>query len=125
MPTILVVEDDPIARNIMLQVLTKQGFRVFEADSAEEAAAVCDAMRSQPLDLLIADHALPGSAGRELFERIQESCPNVKILQLSGWPYSRMEQENALLPGSSFLQKPFTGGQLLSLVQNILDPRTQ
>jgi len=123
-PTILVVEDDPIARNIMLQMLTKRGFRVFEADSADEALAVCEAMTNHALDLVIADHALPDTTGRQLAERILKSCPNVKVLHLSGWPYSRMEQENALLPGSSFLQKPFTGGQLLEVVQNILDPRT-
>jgi two-component system, cell cycle sensor histidine kinase and response regulator CckA len=125
MPTILVVEDDPITRNFIVHVLTGQGYRVFEADTAAEAVIVCDTLKNQPLDLLITDHAVPSTTGRELAERIMQSCPNIKVLHLSVWPYSRLEEENGVLPGSSFLQKPFTGGQLMFLVQNLLTQRTQ
>ena len=125
MPTILVVEDDPITRNFIVHVLTGQGYRVFEADTAAEAVIVCDTLKNQPLDLLITDHAVPSTTGRELAERIMQSCPNIKVLHLSVWPYSRLEEENGVLPGSSFLQKPFTGGQLMFLVQNLLTQRTE
>jgi two-component system, cell cycle sensor histidine kinase and response regulator CckA len=124
-PTILVVEDDPIVRNVMAQTLGRLGFRVFEADSANEALLVCTSLKNQPLDLMITDHTLQQTTGRELAESVLECCPNIKILHISVWPYTRMEQENALTPGSSFLQKPFTGGQLATLVQSILTPRTQ
>jgi CheY-like chemotaxis protein len=103
MPTILVVEDDPITRNFIVHVLTGQGYRVFEADTAAEAVIVCDTLKNQPLDLLITDHAVPSTTGRELAERIMQSCPNIKVLHLSVWPYSRLEEENGVFPGSSFL----------------------
>ena len=125
MPTILVVEDDPIARNLIVQVLTGLGFRVFEADTAAEAWIVCRSMRDHSLDMVIAAHALPQTTGREVAERIADLCPDVKVLQISALPYQRMQDENALLPGSSFLQKPFTSGQLATTVQSILTPRKQ
>jgi hypothetical protein len=53
------------------------------------------------------------------------SCPNIKVLHLSVWPYSRMQEENGLVPGSSFLPKPFTGGQLTAVVQSLLTNKTQ
>ena len=109
----------------MVQVLTGLGLRVFEADTAAEALTVCNSLKEQTLDLVITDHALPQTTGRELAERILASCPNVKILHMSVWPFHRMAQENALLPGSAFLQKPFTSGQLIATVRNILAPRTQ
>jgi CheY-like chemotaxis protein len=123
--TILVVEDDPIARNFMVQVLTGQGLRVFEADTAAEALTVCSALKDQALDLVIADHVLPNTTVRNLAERILEFCPHVKIIHVSAFTFSRMEQENELVPGSSFLQKPFTGDQLINLVQQTLNPRKQ
>ena len=86
---------------------------------------VCGALNGQPLDLLITDHALPQTTGRELAERIVKSCPNAKVLQVAALPFTRMQEEDALLPGSAFLQKPFTGGQLIGAVQGILAARTQ
>jgi two-component system, cell cycle sensor histidine kinase and response regulator CckA len=125
MPTILVVENDPITPNFIVHVLTGQGYRVFEADTAVEAVIVCDALKDRTLDLLIADHALANTSGRELAERVMQSCPKIKVLHLSVWPYSRMQEENGLVPGSSFLQKPFTGGQLTAVVQSLLTNKTQ
>jgi CheY-like chemotaxis protein len=124
-PTILVVDDEPIVRNLIVHVLSRQGFVVFEADSATEALIVCRALKDEPLDLLITDHALQGTTGRALANRISESCPNVKVLQLSTGAHSALKMQDALLPGSSFLQKPFTPGQLVNAVQNVLNQRTQ
>jgi two-component system, cell cycle sensor histidine kinase and response regulator CckA len=124
-PVILVVEDDPIVRNLAVRALTERGFRVFEADTAAEALIVCRSLTNQTIDLVITDHTLAQTTGRELAEQILAECAKVKILQLSAWPFSRMQEENALVPGSSFLQKPFSGAQLITAVESILTPRTQ
>jgi two-component system KDP operon response regulator KdpE len=116
-PTILVVEDDPIVRNLIVDVLTRRGWLVFEADTATEAQIVCSALKDEPLNLLIVAEELSTTTGRELAERILLGCPNAKILHLS--------ERAALAPGSSFLQKPFTVGQLMTAVESVLYPRTQ
>ena len=125
MPTILVVDDEPIVRNLIVHVLSRQGFVVFEADSANEALTICRTLKDERLDLLITDHALQGTTGRALADRISESCPNVKVLHLSTGAHSVLKKEDGLLPGSSFLQKPFTPGQLISVVQSVLSRQTQ
>jgi two-component system cell cycle sensor histidine kinase/response regulator CckA len=124
-PTILVVEDDPIVRNVIVHILTRQGLLVFEANSCAEAINICKSLRDEPLDVLISSHPPSPSSGRETALRILEHCPNIAVLHLSPWSYSYMEAAGELLPGSSYLQKPFTAGQLVSAVQGILDPRTQ
>ena len=116
-PTILVVEDEPIVRNLIVDALTREGWLVFEADTATEAQIVCSALRDEPLDLLIVADELSTTTGRELAERILAGCPNAKILHLSA--------RAALAPGSSFLQKPFTVGQLMNAVESLLHPRMQ
>ena len=116
-PTILVVEDEPIVRNLIVDVLTRQGWLVFEADTATEAQIVCSALKDERIDLLIvADELSPGS-GRDLADRVLVGCPNAKVLRLSVMP--------ALVFGSGFLQKPFTTGQLMNAVDSMLHPRTQ
>jgi DNA-binding response OmpR family regulator len=116
-PIILVVEDEPIVRNLIVDVLTRQGWLVFEADTATEAQIVCGALKDQQLDLLIVADGLAPMTGHELADRILSGCPNAKILHLSTAP--------TLAPGGGFLQKPFTTGQLMNAVESLLNPRTQ
>jgi DNA-binding response OmpR family regulator len=124
-PTILVVEDEPIVRNFIVNVLTRQGALVFEADSAVEAEIVCGSLRGESIDLLIVAHELPTGSGRDVAARLMERCPNIKVLQLSTDGYGTKEPGGRLLQGSEFLQKPFTAGQLSEAVANILNPRMQ
>lgn len=116
-PTILVVEDEPIVRNLVVDILTRQGWLVFEADTAAEAQTVCGALKEEPLDLLIVAENLSPMSGRELAQKILGHCPNAKILQLSA--------DQAATPSGGSLQKPFTAGQLMNAVDSLMRPRTQ
>jgi DNA-binding response OmpR family regulator len=116
-PTILVVEDEPITRNLIVDVLTRQGWLVFEADTVTEAQIVCSALNDERIDVLIVAEEAFSSPDGDFADRILTACPGVKILHLSAAP--------SLEPGSSYLQKPFTGGQLMDAVESLLRPRTQ
>jgi hypothetical protein len=78
---VLVVEADAIARNLMIRVLTGQGFKVYEAATAEEALDLGKSLADEQIDLLIADHA---TSERDVTETILASCANTKVLQISG-----------------------------------------
>ena len=122
MPNVLVVEADAVVRNLMIRVLSGQGYTVYEAVTAAEAITLCQSLADEQLDLLIADHA---TSDPQLNETILSKCANTKVLNVSGWPIETVQKERALLPGSSFLQKPFTAGELLHSVQTLLSPRMQ
>jgi DNA-binding response OmpR family regulator len=116
-PTILVVEDEPIVRNLTVDVLTRQGWLVFEADTPTEAHIVCSALKDEQIDLVIVADDPSTPASRELVDRIVAGCPKAKVLRLSAMP--------TLALSSGFLQKPFTPGQLMNAVESLLNPRTQ
>ena len=120
-PSILVVEADAVVRNLMIRVLSYRGFTVYEASDPAEALAVCKSFAGK-IDLLIVDHA---TIGRDVNEQILVSCPDTKVLHISGWPFETIQEQNALIPGSSFLKKPFTAVELANSVQALLSPRTQ
>ena len=117
---ILVVEADAIVRNLLIGVLSRHGFTVYEAATASEAVTVCQSLKDQSLDLLIADHV---TAGRVTTEVILAACPKTKVLHISDWAFETVQHAQALLPGSSFLQKPFTAVELLHNVNDLLNPR--
>ena len=70
---------------------------MYEAATAEEALTLCESLKDEPLDLLIADHR---TTRRDFAERILAACPNTKIIQISGWPFETIEKDQALLPGA-------------------------
>jgi DNA-binding NtrC family response regulator len=124
-PTVLIVDDDPIVRNVARLALARSGHAVIDANGAAEASTLCRSLGDQQIDLLIIDHRLMPGVGREVAENILTLCPALKVLVISGWPYHQVQEEDGIPPGGSFLQKPFTPQQLLSTVQRVLFPSTQ
>jgi two-component system, cell cycle sensor histidine kinase and response regulator CckA len=124
-PTVLIVDDEPIIRNVVRLALTKEGYAVMDAAGAFEADALCRSLGELQIDLLIINHRLAAEKGRHTAEKIAGLYPAIRVLVISGLPYDAVQREEGIMPGSSFLQKPFTAQQLLSTVQNILFPNTQ
>src|SRR5438270_10510870 len=119
---VLVVEADPILRNLVIRALSRLGFIVYEAANTEEALLLCNALADHRLDLIITDHE---TADPETTDQILASCATTKVLQISESPFGLLQKKQALVPGSSFLKKPFTTVELLDCVRDLLNPRMQ
>ncbi|HTV25061.1 MAG TPA: ATP-binding protein [Polyangiaceae bacterium] len=113
--TIVVAEDEPAVRRVILEVLTGAGYRVLAGASGAEVLRAA-ASAPGPLHLLITDFVMPGMTGLELAAAMKALEPGIEVLVLSG--YSRHQQ----LPVSMhFLPKPFTADELLVKVREVLD----
>lgn len=121
-PTILIVEDEAVVRNLMVKILVRQEYRVLEADSAAEALEISNTFEG-PIDLLIADHSLKSMTGRQVAEKIAQSRPALKILHISGYPIETLKQQGEVIAGAEFLGKPFLPAALIEKVVSILRPR--
>ena len=123
--TALVLEDEPVVLAVFRAVLQRNGFIVLAAERGEVALR-CSSDRRLRIDIVVADITLPGSSGTNVVLQIKASRPDIPVLFTSGRPLdwlSAMDQGNiAGLPeGSySFLQKPFTAGQLMDSVETLL-----
>jgi len=118
--TILLAEDDEILRPLTKGLLTKLGYTVLDAKSAEQALAVAGA-RQGPIHLLVADVVMPGASGRELARRLAQSRPETRVLYVSGYTDDAIVHHGMLEPGLKFLQKPFTPAALARKVREVLD----
>jgi two-component system, cell cycle sensor histidine kinase and response regulator CckA len=118
--TILLVEDAYALRKLAQALLTEAGFRVFSAESGEEALEVASHC-GVALDLLLSDVVMPGMNGRVLAEQLLPRQPEMKVLFMSGYTDSFIAGHGVLEPGTHLLHKPFTEEVLIRKVCEVLD----
>jgi len=103
--TVLVVEDEPVVRSVILEMLADQGYRTLEA--ADGPAGLHLLRESKQIDLLITDVGLPGMNGRQLADQARETRPDLKILFITGYAESVAIADGFLQPGMEMITKPF------------------
>ena len=119
--TILVVEDEPVVRQLMRNILGRFGYQVLEAASGLAALKI---WRQQPdrVALLLTDVIMPdGMTGWDLAEQLSKDQPKLKIVYTTGYGAELTGRERHLKEGVNFVQKPFTPAKLLQTVRRCLD----
>ncbi|MFQ5803062.1 MAG: ATP-binding protein [Candidatus Methylomirabilales bacterium] len=116
---ILVVDDDPMNRELTAAVLGKQGHEVLAEEGGREALAC---FRKQgPWQLIILDLHMPGMSGLQFLEKIRESDPHVEVIILTG----HAEMESAIkavgLGVFDYLTKPFVPKHLIHRAEKALE----
>jgi len=112
--TALVVDDDPVIREIMKRALESVGYDVSEAASGDEAVMNAHWLHNA-LDLVVTDVVMPALGGRKLVEKLRATRPDLAVVFVSG--YRQMKEECA--ENTRFLAKPFTGRQLIAAVRTL------
>jgi PAS domain S-box-containing protein len=103
--TVLVVEDEPVVRGVILEMLAEQGYRTLEASDGPSGLKI---LRGRdPIDLLVTDVGLPGINGRQLADQAREIRPELKVLFITGYAESVANSEGFLQPGMEMITKPF------------------
>jgi two-component system cell cycle sensor histidine kinase/response regulator CckA len=120
--TILVVDDERVTRRVAYRILSEEGYRVFEAASAEEAMSVLD-MAHRYIHLVILDVVMPVVDGVQLGQEILAKWPSLRLLYMSAHPAEVLIEHGLEDLRVRFLAKPFTHDELLGKVQEALDRR--
>ena len=118
--TILVVEDEPMVRELARRSLEELGYGVLEADSATAALALIE-QGAPSVDLILTDVVMPGLSARLMAEAVHRSQPELPVLFMSGYPGEDVVRRGLLSPDAPFLQKPFSLEDLSGRVRSLLD----
>ncbi len=115
---ILIVDDDPLQRDIATDFLVELKYEAESVSSGEEAIERVD---EESFDLIVLDMIMdPGMNGRKTFEKILEVCPGQKAIIVSGYSESEDVTETLALGAGGFLKKPYSLSQLGISVQELL-----
>lgn len=116
--TILVVEDAAPLRDLICQALNVAGCTVLSAPEAQEALRILNQQKGV-IDLLITDVIMPGMNGPALAKQVRALRPETKILYMTGYS-GEFVRSDMLIPGVSFIQKPFTPADLRRKIRKML-----
>ena len=112
---VLVVEDEDSVRKLAVLVLSKHGFTVAEAATAEEALE-----HAAPVALLLTDVQLPGLDGLALAERLRQRHPGLKVVVMTGCCEDIDRRDTPSAADWAFLSKPFSVATLVQTVGRML-----
>lgn len=118
--TILIVDDEPLVRDLMRRALGDQGYRVLWAASAAEAMASASSHDGR-IHLLVTDVILPDLHGPQLARHILGRRPDMAVLYVSGFIGHGGAGPDTLAPDAPFMQKPFTPSALAAKVRECLN----
>ncbi len=119
-PTILLVEDSDIIRNVVKEALRRRGYEVLIATNAEEARAYFH-QKSSDISLLISDIQLPDANGIDLARQFQQQMPDLKMVLMSGLGFPELNETGLQEGRITFLQKPFTMDEFWQKVESLLE----
>jgi PAS domain S-box-containing protein len=108
--TVLVIDDETSLRQSVVEFLRSSGFRVYEAQTADEAIEMARTYAGD-IEILLTDIVMPSLRGPELARRVASLNPGIRVVFMSG--YAGGLQDDELPPNAVFLQKPFRFATLL------------
>jgi DNA-binding response OmpR family regulator len=128
-PRVLVAEDDPAMRNLIVAALRKDGLEVVEARDgneffeAIEAAVHVGGRRSPPLSLVVSDVRMPGLSGLDVLCILRAGRWDVPVILISAFSSPAIRSEAHDLDAWAVLDKPFALDELRSLSRAALTHR--
>jgi CheY-like chemotaxis protein len=115
--TILVVDDEPSVRMLVMEVLEEYGYSGIEASDGPSGLRILES--DAQIDLLITDVGLPGGInGRQLADAARVTRPDLKVLFITGYAENAIIGNGQLAPGMRVLTKPFV---MTSLAERIAE----
>lgn len=119
--TILLVDDEPMVRNIISRILSEKGYTILSNKSASKALSLAKHPQGKKIRLLITDVVMPEMSGKELAERVKAIRPGIKVLYISGYTNNIISHHGISNDADEFLQKPFSATGLTQKVREVLD----
>jgi len=109
MSLVLVIDDEPIVRDLMVEILQVAGYETVDAETAERGL---DLLEDERVSLVISDIHMPGLSGLELLEAVRIRRPSLPVVLVTGaGTYSTLT--DALSRGADgFVMKPFSHAEL-------------
>jgi CheY-like chemotaxis protein len=120
--TVLVVDDEPMVRDVAQAILERLGLAVLAAANGEEAVALF-AAEPDRFAVVLLDLTMPRVSGAETFRRIREVRPDIPVILMSGHSEDEASRQFAGEGLAGFIEKPFSTQALADAMERVLGTR--
>jgi len=118
---ILVVDDEPVARQSLSDILKLEGFIVASAPNGQ---AAIEYVRTHPVDVMIVDLRMPGMDGLEVVQVLNQLSPDTEVILLTAFGSTETAIQALRLRIHDYLLKPASPAQVISSVKKALVRRS-
>ena len=115
----LIVEDNKTVRELIVEVLHNLDYKVIMAESTDHCIKISETYKGV-IDLLITDVIKPSMNGKELYNRLKQKRPDLKVLFISGYTDNVIGHHGIPDNNVAFLEKPFTISGLSQKVREVI-----
>jgi DNA-binding response OmpR family regulator len=120
-PVILVVDDEPIARQSLSDILRLEGYSVLSQPNGQAAV---EYVRTHPVDLMIVDLRMPGMDGLEVVQVVNQISPDTEVILLTAYASTESAIQALRLRIHDYLLKPAMPPQIVASVKKGLARRS-
>ena len=110
----LVVDDEPIMRDLLRKILTRDGYRVLEAEGGE---AALETMAKENVDIVISDLEMPGMDGFDLLKAIKSRYPRVGVVMMTAYGDMYTLKDALLFGADEYITKPFKDFEISIVIE--------
>ena len=120
---VLVVEDEPIVRALIVEVLGELRYDVLEAADGPSGLKILQS--PQRIDLLVTDIGLPGLNGRQIADAARIQRPNLNVLFMTGYAETAAVADGFLQNGMALITKPFAMDEFAARIREVIEGGTE
>ena len=116
-PRILVVDDEPEILEVIVDLLTQEGYSPRSTSDSREASRL---LEETAFDIIVSDIVMPHLSGLQLLEMAKRQNPDVQVVLVTGYATHAVALEGLNKGASGFIEKPFQMDQLLATLRGAL-----
>ncbi len=118
--TILIVDDEPLIRKSLFEILKMAGYQCLMVTCGEEAV---EAMQKKKVDIIISDMRLPQMSGIELLKKVKTLQPAVEVIVMTGFGSIETAVEAMKLKAFDYITKPIIDDEIKLVIEKIIEKK--
>jgi len=111
---ILVTDDEPVMRNLLLRILENEGYQVTLASSAYEAL---ERLSQDKFDLLLSDIKMPGMTGIELLREVKSKYQDMAVIMMTAYGEAFAIKDALINGADEYITKPFKSHEISLIIE--------
>ncbi|MBI5266656.1 MAG: response regulator [candidate division Zixibacteria bacterium] len=112
--TILIVDDDTMARKLIEKILVREGYRVLQADNGR---AALELLEQTPVNIIVSDIRMPVMNGYDLLKAVKERFPSIPVILITAFGDTYSVRDGLVLGADEYITKPFKSHEIALVVE--------